>query len=55
MSDTAARFAGLFRGRTDLQGTEDGGCLHKYVTLGHYRGHLQGRFGLGVYPPDDQC
>lgn len=30
-------------------GTEDGGCLRRCVTIGHYRGHLQGRFGLGIY------
>jgi hypothetical protein len=51
--DPVTRFANLFRGRRDLQGTEDGGCLHKPVTFGHYRGHLQGRFGLGIFPLRD--
>jgi hypothetical protein len=48
--DVVVRFADLYRGRTDLQGTEDGGCLHRPVTFGHFRGHLAGRFGLGIYP-----
>jgi hypothetical protein len=53
LDDAVERFAALYRGRTDVQGTESGGCLRKRVTLGYYRGHLQGRFGLGIYPLQD--
>lgn len=53
--DPVVRFAQLYRGRRDIMGTEPGGYLRpkdlkKGVTFGHYRGHLQGRFGLGIYP-----
>lgn len=51
--DLVRRFANLYRGRGDVQGTEDGGCLHKRVTFGHYLGHFQGAFGLGIYPLRD--
>lgn len=50
VADPVVRFARLFRGRDDVQGVEHGGCLHRRLTLGHYRGHLQGQLGLGIYP-----
>ena len=49
-SDLVVRFVDLYRGRRDIQGTENGGYLPKRVKIGHYRGHLQGRFGLGISP-----
>jgi TOTE conflict system, Archaeo-Eukaryotic Primase domain len=48
--DPWVRLADLYKGRRDVQGTESGACLKKYVTWGHYRGHLQGHLGLGIYP-----
>lgn len=49
-ASAARRFATLYAGRRDVQGTETGGCLRRVLTIGHYAGHLQGAFGLGVYP-----
>jgi len=51
------RFARLYRGRRDMMGTEDGACLRREVTWGHYRGHLQGHLSLGIYPllQDGRC
>ena len=39
-ADPVLRFAALYPGRRDVQGTEDGGFLARGVALGHYRGHL---------------
>lgn len=50
VNDLAIRLQRLYRGRNDVQGTEDGGCLWKRVTIGHWRGHLQGKFCVGIYP-----
>ena len=49
-ADPWVRLAHLYPGRRDVQGTESGGSLRRAVNYGHYRGHLQGRFGLGIYP-----
>jgi hypothetical protein len=56
-TDPVLRLASLYAGRRDVQGAEGGACLRRPVTLGHYRGHLQGRIGLGIYPlmPDGTC
>lgn len=51
--DPVCRFAGLYRGRLDCLGTESGGYLPRRPTFGHFRGHLSGRFGLGIYPLRD--
>ncbi len=55
--DPVCRLANLYAGRRDVQGAEGGVCLKRRVTLGHYRGHLQGDIVLGIYPvmPDGTC
>jgi hypothetical protein len=45
LRDAAVLFAELYRGRTDLRGTEDGGCLQD---LGRRRLLLQGLAYLRV-------
>lgn len=50
---TAERFAALFDGRKDAYGVDRGGVVKKPLTLEHYRRHLQGTAGIGVFPVRD--
>lgn len=50
MSDTAADFAELFTGREDAYGIDAGGVRHEALTLNHYRRHLAGSAGIGIFP-----
>jgi len=52
-TEPAVRLHASYRGRVDIQGIERGGYLKRPVTVGHFRGHLQGRFGLCIYPLRD--
>ena len=50
-SETVARFARIFRGRTDAHGTWKGGAVHGTVDLSQYETHLNTELhGIGVYP-----
>lgn len=45
-----ARFASLFRGRTDAYGSEEGGCVKQSVTVELFTNHLNGGAPIGIYP-----
>lgn len=44
------RFIHLFRGRTDVYGSEEGGCIKSALTREVYADHLLGTAPIGVYP-----
>jgi hypothetical protein len=43
-------FVKLFRGRGDVYGAWDGGCVKAPLTVDKFMGHLQGDEHVGVYP-----
>jgi len=48
--DTIKRFMGLFRGRLDAYGSEEGGCVKHSVTNLLFEDHLAGTTPIGIYP-----
>lgn len=44
------RFIRLFRGRADVYGSEEGGCIKSALTREVYADHLLGTTPVGVYP-----
>ncbi len=49
-SDLIKDFADLFRGRTDVYGSWDGGCIKDNVTQLRFMRHLWGQEYIGIYP-----
>lgn len=48
--ETLAMFIQLFRGRGDVYGSEEGGCVRKRLTPDVFSSHLTGGEPIGVYP-----
>lgn len=49
-ADTIFGFIELFTGRADAYGVSEGGVRHEQLTPEHYRRHLTGGQGIGVFP-----
>lgn len=49
MSDVD-NFITLFRGRGDCYGSDEGGCVRQPLDRDTFTSHLEGKFGIGVYP-----
>lgn len=47
---TVEQFVTLFRGRADVHGSWDGGCVRQPLTPDKFQAHLQGDELIGVYP-----
>lgn len=50
LRDSADAFMELFNGRTDVHGSEEGGCVREPVTRNLVHAHFQGRTPIGIYP-----
>lgn len=50
MKDVIDRFMTLFRGRADVYGSEEGGCVKSPVTRELYENHISGKEPIGIYP-----
>src|SRR5688500_10465249 len=50
MTDTLDGFSQLFRGNIEAYGVSEGGVRHERLTLSHYRRHLAGGQGIGIFP-----
>lgn len=49
-TSTLEGFITLFRGRGDVYGSWDGGCVKRPLTVNQFRSHLEGGERIGVYP-----
>ncbi|MGA0398043.1 MAG: TOTE conflict system archaeo-eukaryotic primase domain-containing protein, partial [Ilumatobacteraceae bacterium] len=50
MNQTVDTFVRLFRGRGDVYGHDEGRCVKSQLTDEHWRDHLTGVSGIGIYP-----
>ena len=50
MNPTVDTFVRLFRGRGDVYGHDEGRCVKSPLTDEHWRDHLLGVSGIGIYP-----